>query len=96
MWRAILLFLAVAIAHFTLSLVGFAMVLPAAFATQGGQGFWAAPGKVILASIGGVLLAPVAWLWGSQFELIHIAIVSVLFGLAAVTLMRLWKSWKLR
>ena len=88
----VLIFFSVAIAHFVLSLVGFSMALPAAFATQGGQGFWAAPGKVILASIGGVLLAPVVWLRGSQFEIIDIALGSVLFGAAAVTLARLWHA----
>jgi hypothetical protein len=95
MARALVVFLAVAIVHFALSIAGFLLVLPAAFETQG-VGFWAAPGKMTLVAIASVLLAPVAWIWGSAYEFPHVAAVSALFGAAAVLLMRLWADARRR
>jgi hypothetical protein len=45
--RTLALFSVVAVLHFVLSVAGVLAVLPAAFETQ--AGFWAAPGKAILA-----------------------------------------------
>jgi hypothetical protein len=84
----------VAILHFVMSLVGFAVALPAAFAYQ--EGFWKAPGQITLAWIGGVLLAPLGWVLpaGYRWELPEIAALSAVFGLAAVGLARLVKALK--
>ena len=49
MLRALMVFSIVSALHFFLSVLGIAFVLPAAFETQGGAGFWAAPGKSMLA-----------------------------------------------
>ena len=87
--RSLALFAAVALAHFALSVAGLMMVLPAAFETQGGQ-FWAAPGKMILVWGAGVLLAPLAWL-RPDFGFVEVAILSVLWGAAAVALLVLWR-----
>ena len=66
------------------------MVLPAGFESQG-VGFWAAPGKLALVWIASVLLAPVAWLRGSEFGFADIAVASVLFGAAVVGAVHLWR-----
>ena len=93
--RALGLFLLVAILHFVLSVAGILAALPAAFDTQ--AGFWAAPGKVTLAWTAAVLLAPLDWLQpllparsGPGYG--DIAMVSVLFGAAAVGLARLRRA----
>jgi len=72
-----------------LSLVGFAVALPAAFAYQ--EGFWKAPGQITLAWIGGILLAPLGWVLpaGYRWELPEVAALSVVFGIAAVALANL-------
>lgn len=57
--RMLALFTIVAVLHFVMSVVGVVVALPAAFDTQ--AGFWAAPGKALLAWIAGILLAPLAW-----------------------------------
>jgi hypothetical protein len=95
MRRAILVFSLVAVLHFALSIAGFLLVLPAAFETQG-VGFWAAPGKMTLIAIASLLLAPAAWIWGSGYEIPHVAAVSALFGAAAVLLTRLWAGARRR
>ena len=81
--------------HFSLSVLGLLFVLPAAFETQGGSGFWAAPGKSLLAGMTGVLLAPLALIpAGPGFGHLEIVAVSVLFGLAAAGLHLLWRRWR--
>jgi hypothetical protein len=83
--------------HFFLSVLGLLFVLPAAFETQGGSGFWAAPGKSLLAGMAGILLAPLAFLpAGAGFNYLEIAAVSVMFGLAAVGLHYLWRTLRSR
>ena len=91
------LFAIVTVLHFVLSVVGILAVLPAAFETQ--AGFWAAPGKVILAWTAAGLLAPLDWLRPllperAGFGYGEVAMVSVLFGAAAVGLARLWRALK--
>ena len=92
--RMLALFTIVAVLHFVLSVVGVIVALPAAFDTQ--AGFWAAPGKALLAWIAGILLAPLAWaqplLPQPGFGYAEIAVVSVLFGAAAVGLALLWRA----
>ena len=93
--RTLALFCVVAVLHFVLSVVGILAVLPAAFDTQ--AGFWAAPGKAILAWTAAALLAPLGWARPllperAGFGYIEIAAVSVLFGLAAVGLAALWRA----
>jgi hypothetical protein len=75
--------------HFVLSVVGFALALPAAFAYQ--EGFWKAPFQISLAYVGGFLLAPLGWVLpaGYRWELPEVAALSVVFGLAAVMAVRL-------
>lgn len=96
--RSLALFLTVSTVHFVLSVVGIVAALPAAFDTQ--AGFWAAPGKAklawVLAWTAGILLAPLRWVapWlppRAGFAYTDIAVVSVLFGVAAVALRRLWR-----
>jgi hypothetical protein len=91
MLRALVLFFAVAIAHFALSVAGLLLVLPAAFEAQG-AGFWAAPGKVTLVWVSSALLAPVAWLRGPDFGFLDIAAASALAGAAAVAIARPWRA----
>jgi hypothetical protein len=93
--RTLALFSLVAVLHFVLSVVGILVVLPAAFDTQ--AGFWAAPGKAMLAWTSTVLLAPLDWARpflpeGAGFGYMEIAAVSVLFGAAVVGLARLWRA----
>lgn len=93
--RTLALFTVVAVLHFVLSVLGILTVLPAAFDAQ--AGFWAAPGKVILAWTSTALLAPLDWARPllperAGFGYIEIAAVSVLFGAAAVGLARLWRA----
>jgi hypothetical protein len=90
MLRALAVFSIVSTLHFFLSVLGLAFVLPAAFETQGGAGFWAAPGKSMLVWMSNVLLAPL-WFFpaGTDFGFRHVAAVSVLFGLAAAGLFHL-------
>jgi hypothetical protein len=95
--RALILFSIVATLHFVLSVAGILVALPAAFASQ--SGFWAAPGKILLAWTAAVLLAPLDWArpllpQGVDFGYVEIAAVSVLFGLAAVCVDRLWRARK--
>jgi hypothetical protein len=59
--RTLALFSVVAVTHFVLSVAGVLAVLPAAFETQ--AGFWAAPGKAILAWTSSLLLAPLDYGW---------------------------------
>jgi len=81
--------------HFVLSVLSLAFILPAAFETQGGAGFWAAPGKSTLAWMSNVLLAPL-WFFPTRtdFGFLHVAAASVLFGLAAVGILHLWRKWR--
>ena len=92
MLRSLTVFSIVSTLHFLLSVLGLAFVLPAAFETQGGAGFWAAPGKSILAWIPNVLLAPL-WFFPTpaDFGFRHVAAVSVLYGLVAAALFHLWR-----
>ena len=87
MLRSLAVFAIVSALHFFLSVLGLAFVLPVAFETQGGAGFWAAPGKSMLVWMSNVLLAPL-WFFptGTQFGFLHIAAVSALVGLAAAGL----------
>jgi hypothetical protein len=88
MRRAILVFSVVAVLHFALSIVGFLLVLPTAFEPTAFRS--------LLVWIASVLLAPVVWIFGSNFEIPHIAAVSAVFGAAAVLLMRLWAGARRR
>ena len=93
MLRSLAVFAIVSTLHFFLSVLGLAFILPAAFETQGGAGFWAAPGKSMLAWMANVLLAPLWFLPArAAFGFLHVAAVSVLFGLAAVGLFHLWRK----
>lgn len=92
--RLLAVFLVVAILHFLLSVAGVLAVLPAAFDTQ--AGFWAAPGTAMLAWTSAALLAPLDWMrpllpGATGFGYGEIALVSVLFGAAAVGIARLWR-----
>jgi hypothetical protein len=92
MLRALTVFSIVSTLHFVLSVLGLAFVLPAAFETQGGAGFWAAPGKSMLAWIPSVLLAPLRLFpTPADFGFRHVAVVSVMFGLAAAGVFHLWR-----
>jgi len=83
--RLLAVFCAVSVLHFVLSVAGVVLALPAAFASQ--HGFWAAPVKITLAWVAGVLLAPLALLPPPRdIGYPEIAAVSVLFGLAAVAI----------
>ena len=95
MLRALTVFSIVSTLHFLLSVLSLAFILPAAFETQGGAGFWAAPGKSMLAWMSSVLLAPL-WFFPTRtnFGFLHVAGVSVLFGLAVVGLHQLWRKWR--
>jgi hypothetical protein len=95
--RTLALFSVVAVLHFVLSVAGVLAVLPAAFETQ--AGFWAAPGKAILAWTSSLLLAPLDWVrpllpGRADFGYGEIAVVSVLFGATAVGLAHLWRTVK--
>ena len=86
MMRSLVVFCVVSVLHFVLSVAGVVLALPAAFAYQ--HGFWAAPVKITLVWIAGVLLTPIG-LFSSPREVfgyLEIAAVSVLFGLAAVAI----------
>ena len=86
--RALAIFASVAILHFALSVAGVIFALPAAF-----DGFAVSPGKTVLAWIAGVLLAPLPWL-GRDFGYTEIAVLSVLYGFAAVSAVRLVATWR--
>jgi hypothetical protein len=91
MLRSLAVFSIVGALHFFLSVLGLLFVLPAAFETQGGSGFWAAPGKSLLAGMATVLLAPLGFIpAGPGFGFLEIAAVSAMFGLGAVGLYQLW------
>jgi hypothetical protein len=93
MLRSLTVFSIVSTLHFCLSVLGLAFVLPAAFETQGGAGFWAAPGKSMLAWMANLLLVPLWFLPArAGFGFLHVAAVSVLFGLAAAGLFPLWRK----
>jgi hypothetical protein len=92
MLRSFAVFSIVGALHFFLSVLGLLFVLPAAFETQGGAGFWAAPGKSLLAGMTTVLLAPLRFIpVGASSGYAEIAAVSALFGLAAVALYFGWR-----
>jgi hypothetical protein len=91
MLRALAVFSIVSTLHFFLSVLGLAFVLPAAFETQGGAGFWAAPGKSMLVWMSNVLLAPLWFFPPADFGFRHVAAVSVMFGLAAAAIFHLWR-----
>jgi hypothetical protein len=97
MLRSLAVFSIVSTLHFFLSVLGLAFALPAAFETQGGAGFWAAPGKSILAWMPNVLLAPL-WFFPTpaDFGFRHVAAVSVLFGSVALGLDYLWRLLRRR
>jgi hypothetical protein len=94
MLRSLTVFSIVSALHFFLSVLGLLFVLPAAFETQGAQGFWAAPGKSILAWLSGVLLAPLAWFppLRKEFGYFDIVLVSALFGGIAAALHYGWRT----
>jgi hypothetical protein len=97
MLRSLAVFAIVSTLHFFLSVLGLAFVLPAAFETQGGAGFWAAPGKSLLAGMAGILLAPLALFpAGAGFGFLEIAAVSVLFGGVALGVDALWRVLRTR
>lgn len=92
MLRSLAVFSIVGALHFFLSVLGLLFVLPAAFETQGGAGFWAAPGKSLLAGMTAVLLAPLSLIPSrAGFGYLEIAAVSALFGLGAVGLHYFWR-----
>lgn len=96
MLRSLAVFSIVSALHYLLSVLGILFVLPAAFETQGGAGFWAAPGKSILAWLPTVLLAPLPWLTPplplrGEFGFLDIALISALFGVIAVGMHYLWR-----
>jgi hypothetical protein len=91
MLRSLAVFAIVSTLHFFLSVLGLAFVLPAAFETQGGAGFWAAPGKLMLVWMSNVLLAPLWFFPPADFGFRHVAAVSVMFGLAAAAIFHLWR-----
>jgi hypothetical protein len=95
MLRSSAVFAIVGTLHFFLSVLGLAFILPVAFETQGGAGFWAAPGKSMLVWMSNVLLAPL-WFFptGTAFGFLHVAAVSALFGLAAVGVIHLRRKWR--
>jgi hypothetical protein len=93
MLRSLTVFSIAGTLHFLLSVLGLAFILPAAFETQGGAGFWAAPGKSMLAWMSNVLLAPLWFLpTGTDFGFRHVAAVSVVVGLAAAGLFHFWRK----
>jgi len=95
MLRSLAVFSIVSTLHFFLSVLGLLFILPAAFETQGGAGFWAAPGKSLLAGMAAVLLAPLALFpAGAGLSYLEIVAVSAMFGLAAVGIFHLWRKWR--
>ena len=93
--RTFAVFSIVALLHFALSIAGILVALPAAFDTQ--TGFWAAPGKALLAWTAAVLLAPLDWLspllpQRAGFGYVEVAVVSVLFGAAVAAVDRAWRA----
>jgi len=95
MLRSAAVFSIVSALHFFLSVLGLLFVLPAAFETQGGAGFWAAPGKSLLAGMTAVLLAPLSFIpAGAGSGYLEIAAVSALFGLGAAGLHFGWRQWR--
>jgi hypothetical protein len=95
MLRSLAVFSIVSALHFFLSVLGLLFVLPAAFDTQADAGFWAAPGKSLLAGMTAVLLAPLDFVptrAGSGY--LEIAAASALFGLGAVGLHFGWRKWR--
>jgi hypothetical protein len=95
MLRSLTVFSIVGTLHFLLSVLSLAFILPAAFETQGGAGFWAAPGKSMLAWMSNVLLAPL-WFFPTpaDFGFRHVAAVSVLYGLVAAGFFHAWRKWR--
>ena len=93
MLRSAAVFAIVSTLHFFLSVLGLAFVLTAPVENQGGAGFWAAPGKSMVVWMSNVLLAPL-WFFptGTDFGFLHVAAVSVLFGLAGAGLLQLWRK----
>jgi len=96
MLRALVVFSIVSTLHFLLSVLGIAFILPAAFETQGGAGFWAAPGKSMLVWMSNVLLVPLWFFPPADFGFRHVAAVSVMFGLAAAGLHYWWRARRAR
>jgi hypothetical protein len=95
--RSLGLFSVIAVLHFVLSVAGILAALPAGFDAQ--AGFWAAPGKAILVWTSTALLAPLDWIRlllpvRSNFGYSEIAVISVLYGAAAVGVARLWRAVK--
>ena len=77
-----------AVLHFAVSVAGAIFALPAAF-----DGFAVSPGKTLLAWMAAVLLAPLPWL-GRDYGYAEIAVLSVLYGFAAVSAVRLVAKWR--
>jgi hypothetical protein len=94
MLRSLTVFSIAGTLHFLLSVLGLAFILPAAFETQGGAGFWAAPGKSMLVWMSNVLLVPLWFFPPADFGFRHVAAVSVLFGLVAAGLFHFWRKWR--
>jgi pheromone shutdown protein TraB len=97
--RSLAWFLGVAALHFALSAAGAILGLRAAFDTQ--VSFWAAPVAASLSYLSGVLMAPLAFVrpmlpagWRDGYA--EIAVVSVLFGAAAVALLHLGRALRSR
>ena len=96
MLRSVTVFAIVGALHFFVSVLGILFTLPAAFETQGGAGFWAAPVKSTIAWLPTVLLAPLSWLTPpfplrGEFGFLDIALVSALFGVVAVGMHYFWR-----
>lgn len=78
------------------------LALPVAFAIQGGQGWRAAPLRYAVVSLGGYLLAPLAWLaamrgsppgeWGFG----SILVLSIVYGTLALALRWAWRASRRR
>jgi len=97
MLRSLAAFSIVGALHFFLSVLGLLFVLPAAFETQGGAGFWAAPGKSLLAGMAGILLSPLAFFpANTNFNYLEIIAVSAMFDCAATGLDYLWRLLRAR
>jgi hypothetical protein len=97
--RSIAWFFGIASLHFVLSVAGTVLALRAAFDTQ--ASFWAAPGAATLAYLSALLLAPLDLVriilpavWRDGYT--EIAIVSVIFGAAAVGLLHLIRALRSR
>lgn len=74
------------------------LALPVAFATQGGQGWRAAPLQSSVVWLGSYLLAPLAWLGAargsppSQWGFGSILMLSVGYGVLALALRWAWRA----